>query len=96
LQVLGLKYDPIFSVGLLPKSIMALIDTWNEFCAHPLDWSFSGAGLHQKAVHRFSRLLSIETDPMDAKFSTSQLLLISNLADKHQPSLLKSFPVQQG
>ena len=39
--------------------------------------------MHEKAVRRFSRLLSIETDQMDAKFLTGQLLLMSNLADKH-------------
>jgi len=78
-----LKYDQFFSVGQLRESIMAFIDTWNRFYAHPFDWSYSGAGLHEKAVRRFSRLLSIETDQMDAKFLTSQLLLMSNLADNH-------------
>ena len=61
----------------------AFIDTWNEFYAHPFSWSYTGAGLHGKTVRRFCRLLSIETDQMDAKFLTSQLLLMSNLADKY-------------
>jgi len=78
-----LKYDQFFSVGQLRESIMAFIDTWNGFYAHPFDWSYTGAGLHEKAVRRFSRLLSLETDQMDAKFLTGQLLLMSNLADKY-------------
>jgi len=78
-----LKYDQFFSVDHLRESIIAFIDTWNEFYAHPFNWSYTGEGLHGKAVRRFSRLLSIETDQMDAKFLTGQLLLMSNLAEKY-------------
>lgn len=78
-----LKYDQFFSVEQLRETIIAFIDTWNEFYAHPFTWSYTGAGLHGKAVRRFSRLLSTETDQMDAKFLTSQLLLMSNLAEKY-------------
>ena len=78
-----LKYDQFFSVEQLRETIITFIDTWNEFYAHPFTWSYTGAGLHGKAVRRFSRLLSTETDQMDAKFLTSQLLLMSNLAEKY-------------
>jgi len=78
-----LKYDQFFSVEQLRESIIDFIETWNEFYAHPFTWSYTGAGLHEKAVRRFCRLLSIETDQMDAKFLTRQLLLMSNLADKY-------------
>jgi len=78
-----LKHDQFFSVEQLREAIMAFIETWNEFYAHPFNWSYTGAGLHEKAVRRFSRLLSIETDQMDAKFLTGQLLLMSNLAEKY-------------
>ena len=78
-----LKYDQFFSVEQLCETITSFIDTWNEFYAHPFNWSYTGAGLHGKAVRRFSRLLSIETDQMDAKFLTGQLLLMSNLAEKY-------------
>ena len=78
-----LKYDQFVSVDQLRQAIIAFIDTWNEFFAHPFSWSYTGAGLHGKAVRRFCRLLSIETHQMDAKFLTSQLLLMSNLADKY-------------
>jgi hypothetical protein len=40
-------------------------------------------GLHQEAVRRFCRLLSIETDQMERKFLTSQLLLMSNIAEHY-------------
>ncbi len=78
-----LKYDHFFSVEQLREAIIAFIDTWNEFYAHPFSWSYTGEGLHGKAVRRFCRLLSIETDQMDAKFLTSQLLLMSNIAQNY-------------
>ena len=78
-----LKYDQFFSVEQLRESIIAFIETWGEFYTHPFTWSYTGAGLHGKAVRRFCRLLTIETNQMDAKFLTGQLLLVSNLADKY-------------
>ena len=84
-----LKYDQFLSVEKLRTAIIAFIDTWNEFFAHPFKWSYTGKGLYAKAVRRFCRLLSIQTDQMDSKFLTSQLLLMSNIADNY----LKSIPV---
>jgi hypothetical protein len=84
-----LKYDRFLSVEHLRTSIMTFIDTWNEFFAHPFKWSYTGKGLYAKAVRRFCRLLSIQTDQMDSKFLTSQLLLMSNIAENY----LKSIPV---
>ena len=76
-----LSYDHFGSVNELRAAILAFVDTWNEFFAHPFNWSYTGDGLHVKAVRRFCTLLAIQTDQMDCKFLTSQLLLMSNLAD---------------
>lgn len=84
-----LKYDQFLSVEHLRTAIMAFIDTWNEFFAHPFKWSYTGKGLYAKAVRRFCRLLSIQTDQMDSKFLTSQLSLMSNIADNY----IESIPV---
>lgn len=78
-----LKYDQFLSVEQLHATIIAFIDTWNEFFAHPFNWSYTGEDLYTKAVRRFSRLLSIQTDQMDSKFLTSQLLLMSNIAETY-------------
>ncbi len=78
-----LKYDQFFSVEQLRESITSFINTWNEFFAHPFKWSYVGKDLYAKAVRRFNRLLSIQTDQMDSKFLTSQLLLMCNIADKY-------------
>ncbi|WP_331460267.1 IS630 family transposase [Desulfosarcina ovata] len=84
-----LKYDQFQSLEQLRAAIAAFIDTWNEFFAHPFKWSYTGKGLYAKAVRRFCRLLYIKTDQMDSKFLTSQLLLMSNIADNY----LNAIPV---
>jgi hypothetical protein len=78
-----LNYDHFTSVATLRETIMTFIDTWNDFYAHPFTWSYTGEGLHRKAVRRFSLLLSIETPQMDCNFLTRQLLLMSNIADHY-------------
>lgn len=83
LQGKCLKYGHFFSVEQLCQDIVAFIETWNECFAHPFSWSYTGEGLHAKAVRRFCRLLAIQTEQMDAKFLTSQLLLMSNIADHY-------------
>ena len=83
-----LRYDQFLSLTQLREAITAFIDTWNKLFAHPFKWSYRGEGLYAKAVRRFSRLLFIQTDQMDSKFLTSQILLMSNIADNY----LKSIP----
>jgi transposase len=78
-----LKYGHFFSVEQLCQDILAFIATWNECFAHPFSWSYTGEGLHTKAVHRFCRLLALQTEQMDSKFLMSQLLLMSNLAQDY-------------
>ncbi|HEU0073821.1 MAG TPA: IS630 family transposase [Dehalococcoidia bacterium] len=78
-----LHYGHFLSVEQLCRDILAFIDTWNEHFAHPFSWSYTGKGLHAKAVRRFCRLLAIETDQMDSLFLRKQLLLMSNLGENH-------------
>jgi transposase len=78
-----LNYDHFSSVAALRETIRTFTDTWNDFYAHPFTWSYTGEGLHGKAVRRFCLLLSIETPQMDCKFLTRQLLLMSNIADNY-------------
>ena len=78
-----LSYDHFDSVAQLRDAILAFIETWNEGFAHPFRWSYTGEGLHAKAVRRFCRLLALETDQMDSKFLKSQLLLMSNIAQNY-------------
>lgn len=76
-----LKYGHFFSTEQLCQDILTFIETWNRCFAHPFSWSYTGDGLHRKAVRRFCRLLALETEQMDCKFLKSQLLLMSNIAE---------------
>ena len=78
-----LRYSHFFSVPQLCQSILSFAGTWNDFYAHPFHWSYTGEGLHGKAVRRFCRLLEIETDQMESTFLTKQLLLMSNIAEQY-------------
>lgn len=80
-----LKYGHFFSVEHLCEAMMAFIETWNEFYAHPFRWSYTGEGLHHKAVRRFCQLLFIQTEQMDCRFLEKQLLLMSNIAEGYLP-----------
>ena len=68
------------SLQLLREIIEEFIETWNRFFAHPFTWKYKGEGLHEKAITRFNKLLLIESNQMDIKFLTKQLLLMSNIA----------------
>ena len=83
LQGKCLKYGHFCSVEQLCQDIVAFIETWNACFAHPFSWSYTGEGLHAKAVRRFCRLLAIQTEQMEGKFLKSQLLLMSNIADHY-------------
>ena len=83
LQQKCLKHYHFQSVAHLREVILEFIDTWNQHFAHPFTWTYTGEGLHAKAIRRFSKLLLIESTNMDAKFLASQLLLMCNLAENY-------------
>jgi transposase len=83
LKSMCLKNGRFYSVEQLVQDILAFIGTWNECFAHPFSWSYTGDGLHAKAVRRFSQLLALETNQMDCRFLKSQLLLMSNIAENY-------------
>jgi transposase len=75
-----LKHQAFPSVLILQEMIQEFIETWNKYYAHPFSWKYTGDGLHEKAVSRFNKLLSIESKQMDIKFLTKQLLLMANIS----------------
>jgi transposase len=79
-----LRCGHFLSVSQLRQAILSFIDTWNNFYAHPFHWSYTGEGLHEKAVRRFCRLLEIETVQMDSGFLAKQLLLMNNIAKQYR------------
>jgi hypothetical protein len=89
-----LCHGHVNGVAQLCHHISAFIDTWNTALAHPFSWSYTGEGLHAKAVRRFCGLLDHQTDQMDSAFLTRQLLLMSNLAE-HYPTRIPPDDWQQ-
>ncbi len=75
-----LKHQSFESAQLLQEVIEEFIETWNKYFCHPFTWTYTGEGLHEKAIARFNKLLLIESNQMDIKFLTKQLLLMSNIA----------------
>lgn len=64
--------------------------TWNPLLAHPFNFTYTGEGLHDKAVRRLIFLLDAETPQMDVKFLNKQLHLVTNLVqgyNKHVEGL---------
>ena len=76
----GLRHQDFLSVPAEQEAILAFIDTWNQWFAHPFTWTYTGVGLQEKAIARFNKLLLIESRQMEIKFLSKQLLLMKNIA----------------
>lgn len=63
----------------LKQSLDAFVDDWNLLLAHPFRWSYTGDGLHEKAVSRFTKILSTSADQLETATLTKQLKLMNNL-----------------
>lgn len=57
----------------------AFVEEWNLLLAHPFRWTYTGVGLHQKAVSRFTDLLHASPTEFETATLTKQLKLIRNL-----------------
>lgn len=74
-KVLGESFG---SPDELMEALEAFMDDWNTLLAHPL-WTYDGNGLHEKAVKRINKMLSMPTLQMDLRILTKQLSLLTNL-----------------
>ncbi len=81
--------DSYCSPDQLRDTILEFAQTWSEQWAHPFNWGYRGAGLHQKAVLRFIGMLRGSADEMTLQLVTKESLLMVNLMhdywDKVQP-----------
>lgn len=75
-----LRNQSFQSVPSIQETIHSFIGTWNQWFAHPFTWTYTGEGLQEKAIARFSKLLLIESTQMDAGFLKKQLVLMKNIA----------------
>lgn len=64
------------------EAILLFTELWNTLLAHPFNWSYTGKGLHAKAVKRFINSLN-HIDQVDIRPLTKQLLLMHNMLMKY-------------
>ena len=63
----------------LKLALEAFMADWNDLLAHPFRWSYDGTGLHEKAVERFTKMLSSSAAQMEMRTLTKQMKLLANL-----------------
>ncbi len=81
-KVLGESFG---SPAQLKAALEAFAADWNTLLAHPFQWSYDGAGLHEKAVTRFTKILHQSAAQMELRILTKQMMLLTNLL-KHYVS----------
>lgn len=71
--------DSYGSAQELKEAFEAFLEEWNTLLAHPFNWTYTGRGLHQKAVNRFTKILKQSADKLEVTSLTKQLKLMLNL-----------------
>jgi len=79
LQSKCLKGRSLTSIDELVRTIYGFRDTWNEYFAHPFNWTYTGEGLAEKVVLRLMSWLFAESKTMKQIFFHKQMLLMNNL-----------------
>jgi hypothetical protein len=75
------------SVDALVAAILAFVETWNEYLAHPFNFQYDGKGLENVVLRRFTRILSQQPEKLeqlDSKFLADLSLLCVRLIDHHR------------
>ena len=67
----------------IKAALEAFVADWNTLLAHPFQWSYDGSGLHEKAVTRFTQMLSHSASKMDVRILTKQMMLLTNLLNDY-------------
>lgn len=70
------------SPGALVQAINQFVIIWNTILGKPFKWKYTGEGLHEKAVKRFTSMLN-NTIKIDCKLLVKQLKLHVNIAIDH-------------
>ncbi len=63
----------------LKEGFDAFLEEWNVLLAHPFRWSYTGQGLHLKAVKRFTKMLNQAASKLEITTMTKQFRLMANL-----------------
>jgi len=82
-----LKGRSFTSGEALALTMRDFCDTWDEYFAHPFRWTYTGKGLAEKVVCRFTKWVSLRHTQLKGEFLHKQLLLISNLVAGYWPEV---------
>jgi len=85
LQQKALKHESFMSNADLKNRIISYTATWNNDFAHPFKFSYTGEGLHEKVISRFTKWIQMQSPQLTVQFLGKQLKLISNLATSYWP-----------
>lgn len=83
LQQKAIKDESFFSTTDIENRILSYTDTWNTEFAHPFRFSYTGEGLHEKAVSRLTKWLQMKSPQLNPKFLGKQLRLMINLTKQY-------------
>ncbi|MBW2742039.1 MAG: transposase [Deltaproteobacteria bacterium] len=79
LQQKALKNESFLSTTDIENRIISYTGTWNTDFAHPFKFSYTGKGLHEKVISRFTKWLQMQSPQLNVKFCGKQLELMLNL-----------------
>ena len=91
LQQKALKDESFSSVTACREAILDFTTTYNTEFSHPFDWSYTGDGLHEKAVRRLTRWIESESIGLSFKFFEKQLHLMNNLVNNYWGKVKNNF-----
>ncbi len=83
LQQKALKDESFSSVTACREVILDFTNTYNAEFSHPFGWSYTGDGLHEKAVRRLTKWIDSESTELSFKFFEKQLHLMNNLVNTY-------------
>lgn len=63
----------------LKEAFEGFVQFWNDELAHPFNWTYTGEGLHEKAVKRFTKILASPATSTPVKSWIKYLKLMYNL-----------------
>lgn len=90
LQQKSLKDESFLSTTDLKNRIISYNDTWNTEFAHPFKFSYTGEGLHEKVISRFTKWLQMQSPQLSVKFLEKQLKLMYNLTANYWTKVKKN------
>jgi transposase len=86
----AIKDVSVQSKAELREHVLGFSETWDDIFCHPFHFSYTGDGLHEKVLGRFTTWLQMESSDLSAKFLGKQLNLIANMANSYWAKVISN------